>query len=455
LSRYSSNISQKYANSRRFFNRRRLNNRQNWRLKNRRSFVLTARQKPPKISAGGRAVPPSTLNGTYQLKQKCRLESDEDFKLYILAERSAEQIQFYRTILRSNKQYYMRWTVGGTNCSILPYAENLVKIKSDENFIYCEKDIKLDRKLVQSWSEKDKELQSMVSNNFSKIYDMVFQGATFICGNDSTVEMYPNRKSCHFTTIKLNTDKSLPLCDDQNSGLNTDGEVDISTASLEKKTREKQVFWLYGDSTSRNLAMESGSVLGKKQKRSGFSLKNITSCHGAERWVLPEKYKMENLTFYRMVQASPTMSNKNCNAGLSVRRVLNGIDEYISQKPNDSIILFAPGFHYTNWNPYVFARDVSVINKHSIELMKKYPKIKILFREVHWSSITSSNSRCLTTWIQKKQNSIARKILDPSIIKIVNTFDYVFTRWTQMKTNNVHTYGVQRQSIARMILNNI
>ena len=43
------------------------------------------------------------LNGTYVLKQKCRLESDRDFKLFILAERGAEQMQFYRTLLRSNK----------------------------------------------------------------------------------------------------------------------------------------------------------------------------------------------------------------------------------------------------------------------------------------------------------------------------------------------------------------
>ena len=74
-------------------------------------------------------------DGTYSLKQKCRLESDNDFKLFILAERSAEQIQFYRTILRSNKQYCMSWSIDGTRCSILPYAKNLVKIKVDENFI--------------------------------------------------------------------------------------------------------------------------------------------------------------------------------------------------------------------------------------------------------------------------------------------------------------------------------
>ena len=164
---------------------------------------------------------------------------------------------------------------------------------------------------------------------------------------------------------------------------------------------------------------------------------------------------MENLTFYRIAQPSPTMSNPNCNAALSVNRILSGIDELISSKPNDTIIVFAPGFHYTNWNPYVFARDVSNINNHSIELKKKYPKIKILFRELPWSCISNLQSRLLTTWIQKKQNSIARKLLDPSVIKIVNTFDYVLTRWKWMQVNNLHTYGIQDENLAKMILNNV
>ena len=49
-------------------------------------------------------------NGTYLLKQKCRIESEKDFKLFILAERAAEQIQFYRYILRSNKPLTMNWS---------------------------------------------------------------------------------------------------------------------------------------------------------------------------------------------------------------------------------------------------------------------------------------------------------------------------------------------------------
>ena len=61
----------------------------------------------------------------------------------------------------------------------------------------------------------------------------------------------------------------------------------------------------------------------------------------------------------------------------------------------------------------------------------------------------------LTHFAQKKQNSIVRKLLDPSAIKIVNTFDYVFTRWKQMKIGNVHTYGIQDQNLAKMVLNNI
>ena len=53
-------------------------------------------------------------DGTYSVKQKCRLKSDKEFKLFIFAERSAEQIQFYRTILRSNKQY----RVGLLKCNL-------------------------------------------------------------------------------------------------------------------------------------------------------------------------------------------------------------------------------------------------------------------------------------------------------------------------------------------------
>ena len=148
------------------------------------------------------------------------------------------------------------------------------------------------------------------------------------------------------------------------------------------------------------------------------------------------------------------MGNANCNADYSVKRILNAIDQLISIKPNDTAIIFAPGFHYANWNPYIFARDIFNINKHCIELKKRYPGVKIIFRELPWS-IQSVNSKLLSTWIQKKQNAIVRKILDQTVVEIVNTFDYVFTRWKEMGFDNLHTYGVQDENLAKMILNKI
>ena len=340
-------------------------------------------------------------NGTYSLKQKCRVDSDKNFSLFILAERSAEQIQFYRTILRANKQLVMNWYVDGTECSILPYAPNLVKVKVDENFIYCEKDIQPDGKKSRSEYDNSKHLHPMMGQKFSSIYHMVFQKAVFLCSDGKTVEIYPSRKSCSFTDVKLNTDKSLPLCDYENSGLNINGHVNIEPNTLIEKLKNKQVFWLYGDSTSRNLVKSSVNILKMPTKPSGWPLKSFKCAQrGAERWTFPEKYASNYSTLYRVPHPGPPMSNPICNAGSSVKRILTGIDDLIASKPNDSIIVFAPGFHYTNWNPYIFARDVSNINKHSIDLKKKYPNIKILFREVPWSCIIPESSRFLSTWIQ-------------------------------------------------------
>ena len=145
----------------------------------------------------------------------------------------------------------------------------------------------------------------------------------------------------------------------------------------------------------------------------------------------------------------------NCNADYSVKRVLDAIEDLISTKPDDTTIIFAPGFHYTNWNPCIFAKDVSDINKHATELKERYPTLKILFRELPWSNIKSTHSRLMSTWIQRKQNAIVRKILDQSVIEIVNTFDYVFTRWKEMRFDNLHTDGIEDHNIAKMILDKI
>ena len=63
-------------------------------------------------------------NGTYTLKQKCNVESDKIFKLFILAERSAEQIQFYRTISFSLLMTQEIVNAGYIPKAILPYLLN-------------------------------------------------------------------------------------------------------------------------------------------------------------------------------------------------------------------------------------------------------------------------------------------------------------------------------------------
>ena len=185
------------------------------------------------------------FNGNYLLKQKCRIESDKDFKLFILAERGAEQIQFYRKLLRANKQYFMNWLIDRVSCSILPYRKNMIQIQVGENFIYCDRKIDPTGKLVESEYRNFENLENLVRNNFKKLNNMIFQEASFICENGTTANIYPDRQSCHFTTIKLNGNEALPICDHQNSGSNRNGQVDVDKSSLAKNLVNKQVFWLY------------------------------------------------------------------------------------------------------------------------------------------------------------------------------------------------------------------
>ena len=177
-----------------------------------------------------------------------------------------------------NKKVTQFLLTDGTICSALPFAENLKKIQVDENFIFCEKSVQPDRKAVRSWWDNDKKLLPMVKENFTALYDKMFQETVFICKDGSTVELDANKKYCHFTTLKLNADKTLPLCDHQNSGLNLNGKVDIDANLLSEKLRNKQLFWVYGDSTSRNLAFTSSRVLKKRINTSRFFLGNFSRC---------------------------------------------------------------------------------------------------------------------------------------------------------------------------------
>ena len=369
----------------------------------------------------------------------------------------------------------MNYTVDNANCSLLPYAKNLFAIPVEENIFYCDKKIDPIGKLITFEYQVKESLQNIVKRltlrtNFTKLPDMIFQEKTFLCENGTSAvitgdynTVFPSKETCHFTTLKLNSNTELPICDHQNSGLNINGQVDIDQNALAKKLLNKQVIWLHGDSTSKNLVKSAATVLNKTRKESPFRPKILSGClkRGENRnatggsWTDPNLIKMEKLTFYRLAHGSPPLGNPNCNADYSVKRVLDAIEDLISTKPDDTTIIFAPGFHYTNWNPCIFAKDVSDINKHATELKERYPTLKILFRELPWSNIKSTHSRLMSTWIQRKQNAIVRKILDQSVIEIVNTFDYVFTRWKEMRFDNLHTDGIEDHNIAKMILDKI
>ena len=176
-------------------------------------------------------------------------------------------------------------------------------------------------------------------------------------------------------------------------------------------------------------------------------------------WTAPTKYEINSsgieAEMYRITHASPPMGVENCNVGYTIKRVMNSIENIIAKKPNDTVLVFGPGFHFANWNPYIFAREIFQINREAREIKNKYPGVKMLFREEPWSLIAPNQNRLLSTWIQKKQNQIVKKLLNPSIVETVNTFDYVFTRWESMKFNDLHTHGIQDISILEMILNKI